>query len=256
MLLTVDIGNTTIALGIFRGEDLVDHWRISSDLKKTADEYAICIRNLFSLSGREPSDISGSIIESVVPPLTGRLAAGVKRISGKDPFLFNHNTPIDLENRYEIPEQVGMDRLANAAGAKYLWGAPIIIVDFGTAITLDFLDREGAYAGGVILPGLEMSANALFRGTSRLPRISLVRPPRVLGTTTDASMQSGLFFGTLGAVESLIERLWEEAGYKTRVVATGGGASEIARGISRLDAFEPFLTLKGLNAIWHYNQGA
>ena len=254
MLLALDIGNSIISLGLFSGENLIDHWRISSDLKKTEDEYALVLRNLFSLAGREVSEIQGVIIESVVPQLLWILTDSIKRLFNLEPLILTFQTPIGLENRYENPQEVGMDRLANAVGGIQSVGAPVIIVDFGTAITLDLVDQDGAYAGGAILPGREISAEALFKRTSRLPRISLQRPPQILGKTTFFSMQSGLFFGTLGAVEFMIHRLWKEIGYKTKVIVTGGGAAELIPEMPYVDLFDPHLTLRGLRAIWTHNK--
>ena len=255
MLLAIDIGNTHTTLGVFSGEELVKNWRISTDLKKTADEYAVLIRELFSLSPLEIGGVKAAILESVVPHLNMIFQESIKGLFGLDPLVLNYQTPIGLENRYDNPREVGMDRLANAVGGKAALGAPVVIVDFGTAITLDLVDREGAYAGGIILPGREMGADALFKRTSKLPRISLLRPPKVLGKTTDTSMQSGLFYGAIGSVETLIERLWEEIGYKTKVVVTGGGGQELVREMKHVDLFDPHLTLRGLSFIWRHKAG-
>jgi len=253
MLLTIDIGNTHVALGIFSNNTLVEHWRISTDMKKTEDEYAISLQNLFSLSHLEQKNIKGAILESVVPHLALVFEKAIKRLFDFDPLILNHKTPIGLVNLYENPLEVGLDRLANAVGGKNILGAPVIIVDFGTAITLDLVDKNGAYAGGVILPGKEMGADALYKRTSKLPRIPLIRPPGVLGTTTISSMQSGLFFGTIGAVEALVRNLWKEMGYKTKVIVTGGGASLLINEISLMDLYDPYLTLRGLQIIWNDN---
>ncbi len=255
MLLTVDIGNTHIVMGVFQEEKLIEHWRISTELKKTRDEYAITLRNLFALSNLEPSGIKGAIIGSVVPHLNWTLKKSIAHLFGIDALVLTYKTPIGLENRYENPREVGMDRLANAVGAKTLLGYPVIIVDFGTAITLDVVDRDGAYAGGVILPGLEMGADSLFKRTSKLPRISLLRPHRVLGRNTVASMQSGLLYGTAGAVYTLIERLWRELGYETKVIATGGSAADVIAELPHIDKTDLYLTLRGLRTIWLLNNG-
>lgn len=253
MLLTIDIGNTHITLGVFSDRKLVEHWRISTDLKKTEDEYALIFYNLFSLGRLELEKVKGAIIESVVPHLGWIFKKTVKRLFHFDPLIMTHETDIGLENRYDNPQEVGMDRLANAVGGKAALGIPVIIVDFGTAITLDLVAQDGAYTGGIILPGQEMSADSLFKRTSRLPRISLIKPPRVLGKSTVASMQSGLFYGTIGAMEALIRRVWDEAGYQTKVAVTGGGATELVTEITLVDLFDPYLTLRGLELIWLYN---
>ncbi|MBN1901573.1 type III pantothenate kinase [Candidatus Sumerlaeota bacterium] len=256
MLLTIDIGNTHIASGVFSDQNLISHWRISTDLKKTEDEYAVILSNLFSMDNLDLEKVKGAIVESVVPHLTWNFKKTVNRLFHFDPLVMTHDTDIGLVNRYDNPQEVGMDRLANAVGGKAALGAPVIIVDFGTAITLDLVDRDGAYAGGIIMPGQEMSADSLFKRTSRLPRISLIRPPRVLGASAVASMQSGLFYGTIGAVETLIRRIWDEAGYKTKVAVTGGGAVELVKEIPLVDLFDPYLTLRGLELIWLHNSGS
>lgn len=253
MLLTIDIGNTHITLGVFSDHTLVENWKISTDLKKTEDEYAVIFSNLFSLGKVELGKVKGAIVESVVPHLAWIFQKTIKRLFHFEPLIMNHEIDIGLENLYDNPREVGMDRLANAVGGKAALGAPVIIVDFGTAITLDLVAQDGSYLGGIILPGQEMSADSLFKRTSRLPRISLIRPPRILGKSTVASMQSGLFYGTIGAVETLIHRIWEEAGYHTKVAVTGGGAVELVREISLVDLFDPYLTLRGLELIWLHN---
>jgi len=254
MLLALDIGNSIISLGVFSDDTLVDHYRISSDLKKTEDEYALVIRDLFALKGLDVSKVNGAIIESVVPQLLQVLQKSIQSLFHLDALIFTYQTPISLENRYENPQEVGMDRLANAVGGINALGAPVIIVDFGTAVTLDLVDKDGAYAGGVILPGREISAEALFKRTSKLPRVSLLPPPKTLGKTTITSIQSGLFWGTLGSVESLIRRLWKEIGYETKVIVTGGGASELIPEMPYVDLFDPYLTLRGLQSIWSHNR--
>lgn len=254
MLLALDIGNSIISLGLFSEERLVDHWRISSDLKKTEDEYALIIRDLFSFKSLNISEVNGAIIESVVPQLLLVLRKSIQSLFNLEALILTSQTPIEIENRYENPQEVGMDRLANAVGGIKALGPPVIIVDFGTAITLDLVDKNGAYAGGVILPGMEISAEALFKRTSKLPRVSLLPPPNALGKTTITSIQSGLFWGTLGSVESLIRRLWKEIGCDTRVIVTGGGAAELIPEMPYVDLFDPYLTLRGLQSIWSYNQ--
>jgi type III pantothenate kinase len=254
LLLTVDIGNTNIVLGIFAGERLIDHWRIATELKKTEDEYALTLQGLVALNEVRPADASGAIIASVVPHLCPVFQKSIRRVFGVEARILDHTTPIPVRNRYENPQEVGVDRLANAVGGKTLFGAPLIIVDFGTAITLDVVSPAGDYLGGVIMPGLEMSADALYKRTSRLPRILLERPAHVLGRTTIASMQSGLYFGLVSAIDGVIEKLWKELGFKSKVVATGGLAPAFAAESKLVTATDPFLTLHGLRLIWEYNQ--
>jgi len=253
MFFAADIGNTNIVLGLFEGNEIIEHWRVSTDLRRTEDEYAILLHELFAMKQRDVAYVKGAILESVVPHLNEKIKKSMERTFGFPPLVMTSETPIGLENRYAIPREVGMDRLANAVGGKMKMGAPLIIIDFGTAITLDLVDKDGAYAGGCILPGLETSADALFLRTAQLPRIELLRPPAVLGKTTVASMQSGLYFGTIGAVDTLIDRLWEEIGYKTAIIVTGGGAAQIVNELAHPCEYDPHLTLRGLKAIWEMN---
>ena len=253
MIVAIDIGNTTIALGLFEGNRLLETWRIGSERKKTGDEYALLIRGLFAMGGFDGAAVKGAIIGSVVPPLNAVLQKCGERLWGFPPLLMTHETPIGMENRYGNPQEVGMDRLANAVGGKRRTGAPVIIVDFGTAVTLDLVDRDGAYAGGCILPGLETSAEALSRCTAQLPRIPLQKPSRVLGKTTIVSIQAGLYFGITSAVDGLIDRLWDEIGYKTAVIVTGGGADSLNWDLAHEHIYDPHLTLLGLKAIWELN---
>ncbi len=250
MLLTLNIGNTSVVIGVFRESNLITSWRVGTDLSKTEDEYAVAFHSLFKLSNLEVGDMTGAIISSVVPQLTLVMNKAIERVFGLTAQALDHQTPLPMRNLYEYPSEVGFDRLANAVGGKMLFGTPLIIVDFGTATTLDVITREGDYAGGIILPGLEMSADALYRRTSRLPQIPILKPHRVLGTNTVSSMQSGLFYGSVGAIEGLIERLWRELGYETKVVATGGLAQLFSHEIRHISALEPFLALYGLKSIW------
>jgi type III pantothenate kinase len=254
LLLTVDIGNTNIVLGIFAADKLIDHWRIATEMKKTEDEYALILQGLVALNNVKAEDASGAIIASVVPHLYPVLQKGIQRVFGVEAQLLEHSTPMPVRNLYENPQEVGVDRLANAVGGKMLFGAPLIIVDFGTAITLDVVSPEGDYVGGVILPGLEMSADALYKKTSRLPRILLDKPAGVLGRTTISSMQSGLYFGLVSAVDGIVEKLWKEIGFRSKVVATGGLSPLFAAESKLVTATEPFLTLHGLRLIWEYNE--
>ena len=250
MLLTLNIGNTSIVIGVFRESDLITSWRIGTDLSKTEDEYAVVFHSLFKLRSVEVSEVTGAIVSSVVPQLELVMNRAIERVFGLTAEALDHQTVLPMRNLYEYPSEVGFDRLANAVGGKMLFGTPLIIVDFGTATTLDVITREGDYAGGVILPGLEMSADALYRRTSRLPQVPIVKPARVLGTNTVSSMQSGLFYGSVGAIEGLIERLWRELGYETKVVATGGLAPLFSHESRYISALEPFLALYGLKSIW------
>lgn len=255
MLLAVDIGNTKIAIGIFKEAELIARWRIATDFRRTAEEYALLLDGLFRLHKLiKPAEIQGSILSSVVPHLTEILARSIQEICPYAPIKsLDSSLKLGMKNLYTNPEEVGADRLANAVGGKNLFGSPLIIVDFGTATTLDVVNKEGDYLGGIILPGLDMSADALFVGTARLPRIPISFPGKIIGSTTVQSIQSGICFGSIGSVDSLVERIWEELGYRTKVIATGGYAKMLSAASKKIDAVEPYLTLYGLKYIWDLN---
>ncbi len=253
MLMTIDIGNTNIVIGIYKGKDLLTFWRLSTNSSKTSDEYVLQINGLIGMHNISPKDFKGAIIGSVVPHVSQVIKNALKQLCGFDALIVDGGTPLPIKNLYENPWEVGIDRLANAVGGKVKYGSPLIIVDFGTATTLDVLSKEGDYLGGAILPGPESSIEALFSKTALLPRISLDEPKTVLGKTTIQSIKSGIIYGIGGAVDNLIERIWEEIGCSTEVVATGGLAvvfSKFARKIFKTDSD---LTLFGLKTIWDYN---
>lgn len=255
LFLGIDIGNTKIALGVFKGAELIERWRIATATKQTAEEYAILLDGLFRLHTFIPrEEIKNVMIASVVPHLTETMVTSVKEICpAAEVKILTSKLNLGMKNLYLNPDEVGADRLANAVGGKLCFGKPLIIVDFGTATTIDVVDKEGDYLGGVILPGLEMSADALFAGTARLPRIPLSIPETIIGKTTVASIQSGICIGSVASVDSLIERIWEELGYKTEVVATGGYATMLASISRTIKIVEPYLTLYGLKHIWELN---
>jgi len=254
VLLAADVGNTKIAFGLFEGPDLLERWTIRTDHKKTADEYALLIHQLFEMRQRPISEVNAGVMASVVPTVERSIGAALAGICHAQLLVVSPRTPLGIQNLYEVPEEVGADRLANAVGGKTLRGAPVIVIDFGTATTFDVVSPEGDYVGGLILPGLEMEAQALFDYTAKLPRVSPKRPKRILGKTTVASIRSGLFWGYVSAIEGLIQRLREELGGDWPVVATGGYAPSIASEIDAIEHVEPELTLHGLRLIWDVNQ--
>ena len=256
MLLAIDIGNTKIMVGVFQFDTgrLRHHWRISSDLSKTSDEYAVTFNDLFMLEQFDLSNVKGAIIASVVPSLTSVVSASVEKVFSVPVQMLTHTTNIPLINRYKNPREVGMDRLANAVGGKELFGAPLIIVDFGTSITLDVISPDEEYLGGIILPGPDIAADALSSKTATLPRISIDIPENVLGQDTVSSIQSGLYYGNLCAIEGLIRRLWNELGFTCDVVATGGLGSLFAEKSELISKSSPYLTLYGLRAIWEQHK--
>lgn len=256
MILTVDIGNTHIHLGLFIRNTLRKTWSISSDSSRTSDEYALVLRGLLG----EGLPMVGAVISSVVPRLEWSLAKAIEQEFKAIPLILDKATSMGIVNGYDNPNEVGMDRLANAAGANYLFGAPIMVLDFGTAITLDYLaapkhaEHMPVYMGGAIMPGIELAAEALVRGTAQLPRVPLMEPGHVIGRTTAESIQSGLSHGYFGAIHTLVERAREEIGEMVRVVGTGGDALNLKDHMPFLHAVVPELTLLGLRQIYGLNQ--
>jgi len=254
MLLCIDIGNTNIVLGFYRDEELVAQWRITTDHRRMPDEYAVTLRGLFHNRGLSSADVSGVAISSVVPPLTGTFEKLCQDHFQQTPLVVDAGVKTGVRIRYDNPREVGADRVVNAAATLRLYGAPACIVDFGTATTFDALSAEGDYIGGAIAPGILVAAEALFARTAKLPRIDLVRPPRVIGTNTVQSMQSGILFGYVGLVESMVKRFRKELGEDMRVIATGGLAPVIAQETDVIEIVDPWLTLKGLRLIWEMNR--
>ncbi len=255
MLLAIDIGNTNIVLGLYRGEELLSRWRIATDHRRMSDEYAMLLINLFAHAGHQPERVTGIAMASVVPPLTRTFEALCRDYFGQEPLVVDVGVKTGVRIRYDNPREVGADRVVNAAAAYRLYGGPACVVDFGTATTFDAISREGDYLGGAIAPGIVISAEALFRYAAKLPRVDLVRPPRVIGTNTVHSMQSGLIFGYVGLVEGMVARFRRELGEDMRVIATGGLAEVIASETKVIQVVNPWLTLEGLRMIYEMNRG-
>ena len=260
MLLASDVGNTNIVLGVFEGERLTRSWRLATDRARTADELGIVVMELFRHGGLDAGAIRGIIVSSVVPPLTGTLVDMAARYFSREPLVVDGTSRTGLVVRYEPPSDVGADRIVNGVAAFELYGrprgTPTIVVDFGTATTFDAISRDGEYLGGVICPGIQISADALFQRAARLPRVDVRKPAEVIGRTTVGSMQSGLFFGYVDMVIGIVRRMREElagAGQKVATVATGGTAAIIADETGIIDAVNPDLTLIGLRMIWERN---
>jgi len=254
MLLAIDIGNTNIALGIFEGETLRATWNVATDIDKTADEYAVLLLNLLPMEGLNLSDIDHVSIACVVPPLLTIFEELSQRYFKISPLIVGPGVKTGVRICTDNPREVGADRVANAAAAHHLYSGPMILIDFGTATTLDVLSKEGDYLGGAIAPGILISAEALFERASKLPRVELVPPEHAIGKNTVTTMQSGIIFGYVGLIESLVNRMNSELGQEAYVVATGGLAEIIARQTKVVNTVNMHLTLIGLRLIHELNR--
>jgi type III pantothenate kinase len=253
-LLAVDVGNTNTVLGLFEEGKLLRHWRLTTRREETADEIMLSVRGLLDASERReaPRDV---IVASVVPSLKFPLRQALRQISGQEPLFIEPGIKTGMPILYEVPQEVGADRIVNAVAAYARLGGPCIVVDFGTATTFDVVTERGEYAGGVIVPGIAVSAEALFEKAARLARVEIRRPDKVIGKTTAASVQSGLYFGYLSLVDGVVDRIARELGGKPRVIATGGLAELFGAGSERIEEVDPLLTLTGLLLIHERNRG-
>ena len=253
MLLVVDVGNTNTVLGVYEGEKLLHHWRVWTDREKTSDEYGILIRNLYDGSHLSSREIHAIAISSVVPPLTPTIVDLCVRYFGITPLVVGPGVRTGISIKMDNPKEVGADRIVNAVAAFNRHRKACIVVDFGTATTFDYVSETGDYMGGVIAPGANISAEALFLQASKLPRVEIAKPPTVIGKNTVAAMQSGMFYGYVGLVEGIIDRMRKELHRDPLVIATGGLAGIIASETSKIHVIDENLTLEGLRIIYERN---
>jgi len=254
MLLVIDVGNTNIVYGLFRGAELIHQFRVESSRGRTADEYAVILRQLLAMNGIDSNEVTAAIIASVVPSLTDPMVALVRRAFGHEAMVVGPGIKSGMPILYENPKEVGADRIVNAVAAFEATKGAVIVVDFGTATTFDCVTPKGEYLGGVIAPGIQISADALFSRAAKLPRVEVAKPPKVVGRNTLHSMQSGIVYGYVGLVDGLIDRLNDELGYPSDVIATGGLATLIAPLSRTIKAVDDVLTLTGLRLIFERNR--
>lgn len=265
MLLVIDVGNTNTVLGVYKTDSvgfvatsggvahMIAHWRVATIKTHTVDEYGVLFRNLFAIGEIEAADVRGIVISSVVPPMDTTLREVCERYFHLKPLFIEPGIKTGMPVHYDNPAEVGADRIVNGVAAFEKYGGPCVVVDFGTATTFDAVSKKGEYLGGVICPGIGISAQALFEHTARLPLVDIRQPSKVIGTNTVGSIQSGLFFGYLGLVDGILERLLQQLGAETKVVSTGGLAKLIGDHSKYIKTVDDLLTLDGLRIIWDRN---
>jgi len=254
MLLAIDIGNTNLTLGLYQGEKLGPHWRLATDHARMPDEYGLTLLGLLERANCDDDCLTGIVLASVVPQLTGRVVQACREYLKHEPLIVDTGVKTGIRIRYEDPKAVGADRVADAVAVMKLYGGPACVIDFGTATTFNAVTKDGDYLGGAITAGVNLAAEALYTHAAKLPRMDLQRPPSVIGRNTVHAMQSGLLFGYVSMVEGMVARFRSELGSDMKVVATGGLAEVVAKETDMIDVIAPWLTLDGLRIIWELNQ--
>ena len=253
MLLVIDAGNSNLTLGVFRGAELLAQWRLPTKRDQSGAQYALKIRELFERAGVAVENVKGIAIASVVPQLDHALAEIAANDFGVTPLFVDHTTDTGLKLLYDTPAELGADRIVDASAALAKYGAPCIVVDFGTATTFNAVNADHDYLGGLIAPGVMISAEALFSRTAKLPRVEIERPDKVIASSTRGAIQSGLYHGYAGLVDGILEKMIAEMGSRPRVIATGGLAPVIASGAKFIETIDETLTLDGLRLIYERN---
>lgn len=254
MLLTIDIGNTNLTIGLYEGETLRAHFRLATDHKRMPDEYGLQLLGILRQAGCDQDCLAGICLASVVPTLTGRVAEACQQYLHIMPLIVDVGIKTGVRIRYEDPHAVGADRVADAVAVHKLYGGPACVIDFGTATTFNAVNAKGEYLGGAITAGINLAASALFEHAAKLPPVDIAQPPSVIGKNTTHAMQSGLLFGYVSMVEGMVARFRKELGDDMKVIATGGLSSLIASETELIDIIAPWLTLDGLRIIWEMNQ--